>query len=171
MGKTKGKGKKPKAEALTPFLNNRGRAYMFPYSDGRITKREYERDRLRVLGGKAYAIDATDLRKALLMGMGTLVIKETTLKGKTRRYEVSLSEIQEKERPIRLAGVERYPIYLARCVCTSGEIEPWQIAEREALVSMAKKTAAAQSAAPVQGSLFAVADLSELSAYEYRNAG
>ena len=97
----------PKQKALTPFINSRGKAYMFPQADGRITKKEHEKDRLRVFGGKEYAIDALDLRKALDLGMKTLVIRDTTLKGgKVRRYEISLSEIREKERPIHLAGVE-----------------------------------------------------------------
>ena len=146
---------KPKAEALTPFINSRGKAYMFPFSDGRIAKKEHEKDRLRVFGGRAYAIDALDLRKALDLGMKTLVIKETTLKGgKVRRYEISLSEIREKERPIHLAGVERYPIYLSRCVLTSGEPEPWQLAERQALLKMEALRTQRQEQAPAQLGLF-----------------
>lgn len=146
---------KPKAEALTPFINSRGKAYLFPFSDGRIIKKEHEKDRLRVFGGKAYAIDALDLRKALDLGMKTLVIKETTLKGgKVRRYEISLSEIREKERPIHIAGIERYPVYLSRCILTSGEIEPWQIAEREALLKMEALRAQKESSQPEQAGLF-----------------
>ena len=146
---------KPKAEALTPFINSRGKAYMFPFSDGRIAKKEHEKDRLRVFGGRAYAIDALDLRKALDLGMKTLVIKETTLKGgKVRRYEISLAEIREKERPIHLAGVERYPIYLSRCVLTSGEPEPWQLAEREALKKVETIRAEKERSQPKQAGLF-----------------
>ena len=153
---------KPKPEALTPFINSRGKAYLFPFSDGRITKKEHEKDRLRVFGGKAYAIDGLDLRKALDLGMKTLVIKETTLKGgKVRRYEISLTEIQEKERPIRIAGIERYPIYLARCILISGEPEAWQIAEREALKKVETIRAQRQEAAPAQLGLFDQAELTE----------
>ena len=145
----------PKQKALTPFINSRGKAYMFPQANGRITKKEHEKDRLRVFGGKAYAIDALDLRKALDLGMKTLVIRETTLKGgKVRRYEISLSEIREKERPIHLAGVERYPIYLSRCVLTSGEPEPWQLAEREALKKVETIRAEKERSQPKQAGLF-----------------
>ena len=145
----------PKQNALTPFINSRGKAYMFPFSDGRITKKEHEKDRLRVFGGKAYAIDALDLRKALDLGMKTLVIKETTLKGgKVRRYEISLSEIREKERPIHLAGVERYPIYLSRCVLTSGEPEAWQLAERQALLKVESARTEKERSQPKQAGLF-----------------
>ena len=152
----------PKQKALTPFINSRGKAYMFPQADGRITKKEHEKDRLRVFGGKAYAIDALDLRKALDLGMKTLVIRETTLKGgKVRRYEISLSEIREKERPLYLAGIERYPIYLARCILISGEPEAWQIAEREALKKVETIRAQRQEAAPAQLGLFDQAELTE----------
>jgi len=145
----------PKQNALTPFINCRGKAYMFPQGDGRITKKEHEKDRLRVFGGKAYAIDALDLRKALDLGMKTLVIKETTLKGgKVRRYEISLSEIREKERPIHLAGVERYPIYLSRCILTSGEPEPWQLAERQTLLKVESARAEKERSQPKQAGLF-----------------
>ena len=140
---------------LKPFFNSKGRAYMFPQANGRITKKEHEKDRLRVFGGKAYAIDALDLRKALDLGMKTLVIRETTLKGgKVRRYEISLAEIREKERPIHLAGVERYPIYLSRCVLTSGEPEPWQLAEREALKKVEAIRAEKERSQPKQAGLF-----------------
>ena len=152
----------PKQNALTPFINSRGKAYMFPQADSRITKKEHEKDRLRVSGGKAYAIDALDLRKALDLGMKTLVIKETTMKGgKVRRYEISLSEIREKERPIRIAGIERYPIYLARCICTGGEPEAWQIAEREALKKVETIRTQRQAEAPAQLGLFDHAELTE----------
>ena len=145
----------PKQKALTPFINSRGKAYMFPQANGRITKKEHEKDRLRVFGGKAYAIDALDLRKALDLGMKTLVIRETTLKGgKVRRYEISLSEIREKERPIHLAGVERYPIYLSRCILTSGEPEPWQLAERQTLLKVESARAEKERSQPKQAGLF-----------------
>ena len=146
---------KVKTQELKPFFNSKGRAYMFPQANGRITKKEHEKDRLRVFGGKAYAIDALDLRKALDLGMKTLVIRETTLKGgKVRRYEISLAEIREKERPIHLAGVERYPIYLSRCVLTSGEPEPWQLAEREALKKVEAIRAEKERSQPKQAGLF-----------------
>lgn len=164
---------KPKPEALTPFINSRGRAYMFPFVDGRITKKEHEKDRLRVFGGKAYAIDALDLRKALDLGMKTLVIKETTLKsGKVRRYEISLAEIREKERPIRIAGIERYPIYLARCICTSGEPEAWQLAERQALLKVESARTEKERSQPKQAGLFDNDALIEAAQHErIRQAG
>ncbi|NCB75287.1 MAG: hypothetical protein EOM51_11190 [Clostridia bacterium] len=87
--------------------------------------------------------------------MKTLVIKETTLKGgKVRRYEISLTEIREKERPIRIAGIERYPVFLARCICTSGEPEPWQLAEREALKKVETIRAEKERSQPKQAGLF-----------------
>ena len=164
---------KPKAEALTPFINSRGKAYMFPFSDGRITKKEHEKDRLRVFGGKAYAIDGLDLRKALDLGMKTLVIKETTLKGgKVRRYEISLIEIREKERPIRIAGIERYPVFLARCICTGGEPEPWQLAEREALKKVEALRTEKERSQPKQAGLFDNQALIEAAQHErIRQAG
>lgn len=139
---------------LKPFFNSKGRAYMFPHEDGRIYKSEREKDRLRIFSNKGYALDAADLEKALSMKMETLCIKEKTLRGKTRIYEVQLSEIKERERPIRVAGVLRYPIYLSRCILTSGEPEAWQIAEREALKKVETIRAQRQAEAPAQLGLF-----------------
>ncbi len=157
---------KPKAEALTPFFNSRGKPYLFPHTNGRIVKKEYERDRLRILGGRGYAVDVRDVEKALSLGMMTLCIKEKTLKGKTRVYEVQLSEIKERERPISVAGILRYPVYLSRCLLTSGEIEPWQIAEREALLKVGALRAQKQEEAPAQLGLFDHAELIEAAAAE-----
>lgn len=146
---------------LKPFFNSKGKPYMFPHENGRIIKKEYERDRLRILGGRGYAIDSADLEKALSMGMRVLVLKEKTLKGKSRTYEIDLQEIKQKERPVAIKGIPRYLIYLSRCVLTSGEPEPWQIAEREALKKVETIRAQRQEAAPAQLGLFDQAELTE----------
>ena len=145
---------KVKTQELKPFFNSKGRAYMFPRENGRIYKSEREKDRLRIFSNKGYALDAADLEKALSMKMETLCIKEKTLRGKTRVYEVSLSEIKDRERPIRVAGILRYPIYLSRCILTSGEPEPWQLAERQALLKMEALRTQRQEQAPAQLGLF-----------------
>lgn len=151
---------------LKPFFNSKGRAYMFPHEDGRIYKSEREKDRLRILGGRGYAIDAADLERAISMGMKTLILKEKTLKGKTRIYEVSLSEIKQKERPVAIKGIPRYLIYLSRCVLTSGEPEPWQLAEREALKKVEALRTEKQRSEPVQAGLFGNDALIEAAAVE-----
>lgn len=139
---------------LKPFFNSKGKPYMFPHENGRIIKKEYERDRLRILGGRGYAIDSADLEKALSMGMRVLVLKEKTLRGKTRIYEVSLSEIRQKERPVAIKGIPRYLIYLSRCVLTSGEPEAWQLAERQALLKVESARAEKERSQPKQAGLF-----------------
>jgi hypothetical protein len=139
---------------LKPFFNSKGRAYMFPHSGGKIIKKEYERDRLRILGGRGYAIDSADLEKALSMGMRVLVLKEKTLKGKSRTYEIDLQEIKQKERPVAIKGIPRYLIYLSRCVLTSGEPEPWQLAERQALLKVESARAEKERSQPKQAGLF-----------------
>jgi len=139
---------------LKPFFNSKGKPYMFPHENGRIYKSEREKDRLRIFSNKGYALDAADLEKALSMKMETLCIKEKTLRGKTRVYEVSLSEIKDRERPIRVAGILRYPIYLSRCILTSGEPEPWQLAERQALLKVEALRTQRQEQAPAQLGLF-----------------
>lgn len=145
---------KVKTQELKPFFNSKGKPYMFPHEDGRIYKSEREKDRLRIFSNKGYALDAADLEKALSMGMKTLCIKEKTLKGKPRVYEVQLSEIKERERPIRVAGVLRYPIYLSRCILTGGEPEPWQLAEREALKKVEDLRTEKERSQPKQAGLF-----------------
>jgi|GEM_PF-1510967 len=157
---------------LKPFFNSKGKPYLFPHEDGRIIKKEYERDRLRILGGRGYAIDSADLEKAISMGMKTLCIREKTLKGKTRVYEVQLSEIKERERPIRVAGVLRYPIYLSRCILTGGEPEPWQLAERQALLKVESARAEKERSQPKQAGLFDDQALIEAAQHErLRQAG
>ena len=145
---------KVKTQELKPFFNSKGRAYMFPHSGGKIIKKEYERDRLRILGGRGYAIDSADLEKALSMGMRVLVLKEKTLKGKSRTYEIDLQEIKQKERPVAIKGIPRYLIYLSRCVLTSGEPEPWQLAERQALLKVESARAEKERSQPKQAGLF-----------------
>ena len=139
---------------LKPFFNSKGKPYLFPHSGGKIIKKEYERDRLRILGGRGYAIDSADLEKAISMGMKTLILKEKTLKGKSRTYEIDLQEIKQKERPVAIKGIPRYLVYLSRCVLTSGEPEPWQLAEREALKKVETIRAEKERSQPKQAGLF-----------------
>ena len=139
---------------LKPFFNSKGKPYMFPREDGRIVKKEYERDRLRILGGRGYAIDSADLERAISMGMKTLILKEKTLKGKSRTYEIDLQEIKQKERPVAIKGIPRYLIYLSRCVLTSGEPEAWQLAERQALLKVESARAEKERSQPKQAGLF-----------------
>ena len=145
---------KVKTQELKPFFNSKGKAYMFPRSDGKIIKKEYERDRLRILGGRGYAIDSADLERAISMGMKTLILKEKTLKGKSRTYEIDLQEIKQKERPVAIKGIPRYLVYLSRCVLTSGEPEPWQLAERQALLKVEALRTQKQRSEPIQAGLF-----------------
>ena len=109
---------------------------------------------MRILGGRGYAIDSADLEKAISMGMKTLILKEKTLKGKSRTYEIDLQEIKQKERPVAIKGIPRYLIYLSRCVLTSGEPEPWQLAERQALLKVEALRTQRQEQAPAQLGLF-----------------
>ena len=145
---------KVKTQELKPFFNSKGKAYLFPHSGGKIIKKEYERDRLRILGGRGYAIDSADLEKAISMGMKTLILKEKTLKGKSRTYEIDLQEIKQKERPVAIKGIPRYLIYLSRCVLTSGEPEAWQLAERQALLKVESARAEKERSQPKQAGLF-----------------
>lgn len=139
---------------LKPFFNSKGKPYMFPHEDGRIYKSEREKDRLRILGGKGYAIDSADLNKAIDLDMRVLVLKEKTLKGKSRTYEIDLQEIKQKERPVVIKGIPRYLVYLSRCILTSGEPEAWQLAERQALLEMEALRTQRQEQAPAQLGLF-----------------
>ena len=139
---------------LKPFFNSKGKPYLLPHENGRIIKKEHERDRLRILGGRGYAIDSADLERAISMGMKTLILKEKTLKGKNRVYETDLQEIKQKERPVVIKGIPRYLIYLSRCVLTSGEPEPWQLAERQALLKVESARAEKERSQPKQAGLF-----------------
>lgn len=141
-------------QELKPFFNSKGKPYLFPRSDGRLFKSEHEKDRLRILGGRGYAIDSADLEKAISMGMRVLILKEKTLQGKSRTYEIDLQEIKQKERPVVIKGIPRYLIYLSRCVLTSGEPEPWQLAERQALLKVESARAEKERSQPKQAGLF-----------------
>ena len=92
---------KVKTQELKPFFNSKGRAYMFPPQAARSLKKSTR-------GPLADTWRARDTRliqrilKALSMGMRVLVLKEKTLKGKSRTYEIDLQEIKQKERPVAI---------------------------------------------------------------------
>lgn len=116
------------------FFNKDGRAFATLDDDGVLHKKENERDRLRVSGGRSHAIDATLLREAIESGGRLLEIREKTNLGALRVFEIPLSDICRFGRRVNLAGIERWTIPLAACVLKSGDEEEWRLHDRETLL-------------------------------------
>ncbi len=115
--------------ATQKFFNEKGLVYASITQDGFLLKNEKEQDRLIILDRKGYAIDIALLVRALEYGATRLEIKETTLAGGQRVYQVELTDVQKYSRHVTLAGIPRYAFSLAICTLVSGLPEEWQIIE------------------------------------------
>ena len=116
------------------FSNKDGRVYATLDDAGTLHKKENERDRLRVSGGRSYAIDAALLKEAIESGGRLLEIREKTTLGPLRVFEIPLPDICRFGRRVNLAGIERWTIPLAACVLKSGDEEEWRLHDREMLL-------------------------------------
>lgn len=140
------------------FCNSSGQTYAH-ISGSILIKNEKEKDRLRILDKRGYALDVSLLNEAIEAGATELEIKEITLAGSQRIYKTSLIDIQKHSRRVTLAGVDRYAFSLAICKLVSGLPEEWQLIEHARLYSQNEAPRAREAE---QASLFADTELIEL---------
>ena len=149
--------------ATRRFFNCRGQAYAH-ITAGTLIKNEKERDRLRILDKKGYALDVSLLNEALEAGATRLEIRETTLTGSQRIYRASLTDLRKYSKVVTLAGVSRYAFSLAIFNLITGTPEPWQIVEHSRWIASQSEKTTAREEHPTQqqASLFCDQELQDL---------
>ena len=114
------------------FFNHRGKCFASVCGDV-LKKSERESDRLRITGGRAYAIDADVLSKAQSQGANFLEIHEKTVSNDKRVFKIPINDINCFGERIRIKGIERWTIPLEACSLLEGEDESWRIEAMQAL--------------------------------------
>jgi hypothetical protein len=149
--------------ATRRFFNCRGQAYAH-ITAGTLIKNEKEKDRLRILDKRGYALDVSLLNEAIEAGATELEIKETTLTGSQRIYRASLTDLRKYSKVVTLAGVTRYAFSLAICNLISGTPEPWQIIEHSRWLASQSEAPTAREEQPQrqQAILFDTQELQDL---------
>ena len=135
------------------FFNDKGKA--FASLEGNILKKnESQKDRLRVTGGKAYAIDADILEGAINEGAEVLEISEKAIPSGKRVFRIPLRDIYRYGRKVTLAGVSRWTVPLPACELVSGLEEAWRLADRDELLKASLREKQVQEIRHEQGLLF-----------------
>ena len=134
------------------FFNARGQVYASLAPEGILVKNEKEKDRLRILDKRGYALDVSLLNEAIEAGATDLELRETTLAGSQRIYKARLTDLKEYSKIVTLAGVPRYAFSLALCRLITGLPEEWQTVEHARWLASQSETPTAREAE--QGSLF-----------------
>ena len=149
------------------FFNARGQAYAH-ITAGTLIKNEKEKDRLRILDKRGYALDVSLLNEAIEAGATELEIKETTLTGSQRIYKARLTDLKQYSKIVTLAGVTRYAFSLAIYTLVSGIPEEWQIAEHGRWLASQSEAPTAREEQPQQQqiSLFDQIELQDLAMSE-----
>ncbi|MGI6251834.1 MAG: hypothetical protein ACOYJV_00135 [Aminivibrio sp.] len=112
------------------FHNHKGKVYA-TLENGVLRKSERQKDRLKVTGGRAHAIDADLLSEAIGAGGRVLQIRERGLAGEVRIFQIQLEDIRRYGRRLTLAGVARVTVPLERCKLLQGPEEPWRLLARQ----------------------------------------
>ena len=115
------------------FFNHEGKCFASLCGDI-LRKSEREEDRLRMTGGRAYAIDVYVLRKAYSQGAKFLEIHEKTVNNAKRVFKIPISDIYCFGQEINIKGIERWTIPLEACELKQGPDEPWRVEARKALL-------------------------------------
>lgn len=144
------------------YFNSWGKVYA-SIVDNILVKNEHEKDRLRILDSKGYAVDVALVKKALEAGATLLEVREKTFAGKNRVYRIPLADVQKHSRQVNLAGVQRYAFSLAWCALMSGTPEEWQVLEHSKLLETQTETTAIKEA--IQGCLFSIAELQSVAQF------
>ncbi len=111
------------------FYNDTGTPFGYVYDDS-FLKFEQKKDRLRIFGNKAHALDEDLFQELVGMGVQILVIDERD--GKVFRiWRTSIQKLITAPRR-KLAGVKRVIIELSKCELLSGDPEEWYLARRSA---------------------------------------
>lgn len=112
------------------FYNDTGTPYGFVYDDS-FLKFEQKKDRLRIFGNKAHALDEELFQELAGMGVRIIIIDEKD--GDTFRiWRTSIQKLQAAPRR-RLAGTERIIVELGKCELLSGTPESWYTARKAAV--------------------------------------
>lgn len=110
------------------FYNDKGTPYGFVYDDS-FLKFEQKKDRLRIFGNRAHAIDLELFEELVGAGVRVLVIDERD--GDTFRiWRTSIQKLSTAPRR-KLAGVRRLIIELGKCELLDGQPESWYTARKE----------------------------------------
>ncbi len=111
------------------FYNDKGTPYGYVYDDS-FLKFEQKKDRLRIFGNRAHALDEDLFEELSRMGVRIVVLDEKD--GDVFRiWRTSIQKLENAPRR-KLAGVRRVIIELGKCELLSGDPEPWYIARRSA---------------------------------------
>ncbi len=111
------------------FYNDKGTPYGYVYDDS-FLKFEQKKDRLRIFGNKAHALDEDLFQELAGMGVRVLVLDEKD-DDVFRIWRTSTQKLETAPRR-KLAGVKRVVIELGKCELLSGDPEEWYVARRSA---------------------------------------
>ncbi len=111
------------------FYNDKGTPYGYVYDDS-FLKFEQKKDRLRIFGNRAHAIDEELFEELIRMGVRVIVLDEKDDKV-FRIWRISIQKLQAAPRR-KLAGVKRIIIELPKCELLDGQPEEWYVARRSA---------------------------------------
>lgn len=136
------------------FRNEGGVIYASLGDDGVLRKREKQKDRLRVTGGRSHALDADLLDEVIQSGGKTLEITEKGISGEVRIFRISFDDVVKHGRRLTLAGISRWTVPLAACQLIQGEEEPWRAAARAELLKAEARREEVAVIRAVQGMLF-----------------
>lgn len=112
------------------LYNDKGTPYGYVYNDS-FLKFEKKRDRLRIFGNRAHAVDLELFEELVRMGVRIIIIDERDDKV-FRIWKTSIQKLQVAPRR-RLAGTKRIIIELPKCELLSGDPEPWYLARKAAV--------------------------------------
>mgnify|MGYP001378244939 CR=1 FL=1 len=139
---------------MRSFHNSKGVVFARLDDDGVLRKSEREKDRLRVSGGKSYAIDERVLEEAATEGAEVLEIVEKTILGGKRIFRIPLRDIYRLGRRLTIAEISRVTVPLAACQLIQGEEEPWRAAARAELLKAEIRREEVAAIRAEQGLLF-----------------
>ncbi|WP_286934911.1 MULTISPECIES: hypothetical protein [Aminobacterium] len=111
------------------FYNDKGTPYGYVYDDS-FLKFEQKKDRLRIFGNRAHAVDEELFEELVGLGVRIIILDERD-NNVFRIWRTSIQKLQAAPRR-KLAGVKRIIIELSKCELLSGDPEPWYIARRSA---------------------------------------
>lgn len=111
------------------FYNDKGTPYGYIYDDS-FLKFEQKKDRLRIFGNKAHAVDLELFEELVGAGVRVFILDEKD--GKVFRiWKTSIQKLEAAPRR-KLAGTKRIIIELGKCELLSGDPESWYIARKAA---------------------------------------
>ena len=139
---------------MKTFHNTKGAVFARLGDDGVLRKREKQKDRLRVTGGRSHALDANLLDEAIQVGGKTLEITEKGISGEVRVFRIPLEDIRRYGKRLTLAGVSRWTVPLPACELVKGPEEEWRLTARAELLRAESRRNEVKEIRAEQGLLF-----------------